>query len=166
MDTIKLNNIDFNVYNFKQSEHEDLFEAEFSIISIGDREFYLTKEVLSKKDLKLILNENEIDVRVVSYSYQQPNELDSDTNVSFAVKLKELKEDDVESVNVGLITEAMRVNSIISALIKFCDEKGIFSKEEFQSYYGEYKKERDSTEDLSNFLKRVFNYDIESSEKE
>lgn len=165
MIAVLLNGIDFNVENFSEDENDGLSIWEFSIFSISDRDYYLTKEILGKKNVTFEVNGQEKDVRVKSYSYRSPEELNSNTRVQFNVTLEEKSEDDVIDTNAGLTFEAFRVNHIIKALVKLVEEKGIFAEEEFKEYYdNNYLTSVDKEKEMNVFMKRVFNYEQENEE--
>jgi hypothetical protein len=157
--TVWLEEIDFQAIDFNDFELEGVRTLEFSLVSRGKRDYHLTKEILGKRELNFNNEDIQLKTRVKSYSYKEPSELNLNTEVEFKVSLEELDDEGVLDVTTGLTIEVQRLNIIIKSLVKFIEDKGLISEEDFKHHHKSYIEELDQEEEYRKFYKRVFNYD-------
>jgi len=160
MKKIILNGIEFNVNDLNEFEDEGRLKLEFTIVSEGDREYHLVKELLSKSKIKYENEENIIKMRMLSLSHQSPNELTTSTKAEFLVTLVQWIEDDDPSPTANLAIEMFKAEQKFNFLLDLLSEKGILDKTEFDKGFSSYFKSL-NRKTLSDFTERVFGKRIE-----
>ena len=164
MKNIKLNSINFDVINFKDVSEADLQKYEFSIKTIGEREYYITKEVLGKNKLTYQFEDRELITKVNSCSYTRPQEFNDDTTVYFHVTIKEYNSSDEKLGPTSLLAiEIFDMNCKIDALVNVLEKKGITDKEYFEKSKLDYMKNI-GNEGIKSYIKRVLHEDVELEE--
>lgn len=165
MRKIKLNSIVFNIDSFKDISDEDGVKYQFSIISTGERDFQLTKAILGKKNLTYQMeDENELNVKVSSYSYTDNGDIDDFTESRFDITIKEYNEDEEHSPTAALAMEIFDLNNKFDTLVSLLESKELIKTSEFEELNSERFKNMKKN-DLSDFVKRVFGVEVNGNDK-